>query len=199
MGLGKCLFTVALFCLSLSSPSWSQKEERIQYLRGSVSDGNSYTNPALGITVKLPGDWQLLQMTTETPSDPRCTGPLCGKPDVNVVLESQPQSNPRYRLYLSGWKLSAQYLNRDRYPLKWFANIMLEGSMDRNLVPLEKQTAIRINGRQAFRVLAAAKGDNTPRLFGYVSEANGYVFLLVGAAPLTLQPLQTAIEGMMFH
>jgi hypothetical protein len=66
-------------------------------------------------------------------------------------------------------------------------------------VPLEKQTALRLDGKPTFRVLAAGRGENTPRVLGYVSEARGYVFLLVGAAPSAPGPLQSAIEALKFH
>jgi len=195
----KRLFVTVLFCFSFFSLSWTQEKESSPDSRGAISEENSYTNPALGMTISLPGDWRLLQMTTETPNDPVCTGPLCGSPDINAVLESKPGSNPSYRLYLSGWKLSAQYLNRNRYPLKWFAGIMLEGSMGSDLVALEKQTALQLDGKPAFRLLAAGHGESTPRVLGYVSEARGYVFLLVGAAPSAPHPLQSAIEALKFH
>jgi len=152
------------------------------------------------MTINLPGNWRLPQMTTETPSDPSCTGPLCGSPGINAVLESKPGPNPNYRLYLSGWKLPAQYLNRNRYPLKWFAQIMMEGSLGGSgLVPVGERTAVQLGGRPAYRLLAARRGDATPRSLGYVSESNGYVFLLVGAARANPQDLQSAIEGMKFH
>jgi len=194
----KCIF-VAVFCFSLAYLSWSQTKQPSPDSRGTIFEENNYTNPALGMTINLPGDWRLLETTSETPNDPSCTGPLCGRPDINVVLESKPGSNPSYRLYLSGWKLSAQYLNRNRYPLKWFAGIMLEGSMGSDLVPLEKQTALQLNGKPAFRMLAVGRGEKTPRVLGYVSEANGYVFLLVCAAPTNPDPMLSAIEAMKFH
>ncbi len=187
---------VVVFCLSFLSLSWSQKKQPGPDSRGTVSEDNNYTNPALGMTINLPGDWLLLEMTTETPNDPGCTGPLCGAPDINAVLESKPGSNPSYRLYLSGWKLSERYLNRNRYPLKWFAGIMLEGSMGSDLEVFEKQTAVQFDGKPAFRLLTAGHGEKTPRVLGYVSEAHGYVFLLVGAAPAAPRALQSAIEAL---
>jgi hypothetical protein len=187
---------VVLFCFSIASLAWSQKKQPSPVSRGTISEENNYTNPALGMTINLPGDWRLLEMTTETPDDPGCTGPLCGAPDINVVLESKPGSSPGYRLYLSAWKLSEPYLNRSRYPLKWFAGIMLEGSMDSDLEAFEKQTAIQFDGKPAFRLLMAGHGEKAPRVLGYVSESRGYVFLLVGAAPLAPHPLQSAIESL---
>lgn len=177
----------------------AQEKQRDSDLRGSVVEENTYRNPALGMTISLPGSWQLLQSTTPTPTDPSCTGPLCGPPDINAVLESKAGSQPAYRLYLSGWKLSRQYLNRSRYPLKWFAGIMLEGSLDPNLVPMEKQTSIQLDGKPAFRLLTAGRGEKNPRVLGYVAEANGFVFLMVGAAPTQPQPMQSAIESLKFH
>ncbi len=188
---------VTVCCLSLTFPSGAQEKQRSLDLRGSISAQNSYTNPALGLTINLPGQWQMLEMKTETPYDPSCTGPLCGSPGINAVLESKLAGNPSYKLYLSGWKLSAEYLNRRQYPLSWFAKIMMEGSLGGSgLIPLGEQTAIQLSGKPAYRLLAARRGDTTPRILGYVSEARGYVFLLVGAAPATPQVLQSAIEAL---
>lgn len=92
-----------------------------------------------------------------------------------------------------------QYLNRSRYPLKWFAGIMLEGSMGSDLVPLGKQTALQLDGNSAFHLLAAGRGESVPKVLGYVSEARGYVFLLVGASQSEPQVLQSAIEAMKLH
>jgi hypothetical protein len=183
-------------CFFLTSVSWAQKKELRPDLRGTISEQNDYTNPALGLTINLPGEWRLLEMTTDTPNDPSCTGPLCGSPDINVVLESKLGQKEGYRLYLSGWKLSAEYLNRNRYPLDWFASIMLEGSMGRDLVPLEKHKAVRLDGKPAFRLLMVDRGERTPKVIGYVSEARGYVFLLVCATPTKPEIMQSAIEAM---
>jgi hypothetical protein len=139
----ECTFVV-VFCLCIVSLSWSQEKQPSPDSRGAISEGNKYTNPALGVTIRLPGEWRMTEMTSETPNDPSCAGPLCGSPDINAILESQPGSSPNYRLYLSGWKLSQQYLNRNRNPLRWFAGIMLEGSMGSDVVPLEKQTALQL-------------------------------------------------------
>jgi len=187
-----CLF-VLLFSLALGA--YAGEKDNKPDMRGSVSADNVYANPALGMTIKLPGNWALLDITSETPNDPGCTGPLCGPPNINVVLESK----AAYRLYLSGWKLSGQYLNRTRYPLKWFAQIMLEGSLaGTNLVPVGDRTALQLGGKPAFRLLTARRGEATPTSLGYVSESNGYVFLMVGATRTDPQRLQSAIEAMKF-
>ena len=184
-----------LVSLALTSFSWTQKRELNPDLRGSISD-HTYTNRALGMAVTLPGEWGLLDMTSETPNDPGCTGPLCGPPDIYAVLQTKPPTDAPYRLYVSGWKLSAQYLNRSRYPLDWFASIMLEGSMGRDLVPLGKHTALRLDGKPAFRLLMVNRGEQTPKVIGYVSEAMGYVFLMVSATPTKPEVMESAIEAM---
>lgn len=189
-----------IWCLSLASPGWTQNKQPEPDLRGSISEQNSYTNSALGMTINLPGQWQILERRTATPYDPNCSGPLCGSPDINDVLETKPGGNAGYRLYLSGWRLSPEYLNRNRYPLRWFAKIMMEGSLGGSgLVPFAEQTSIQFSGKPAYRLLAGKPGDKMPRSLGYVSEAHGYVFLLVGAAPVNPEVLQSAIEGMKFH
>ena len=187
--------SVVLLCF-LTSFSWTQAKQPKPDLRGTLSGDNNYTNPALGMTINLPGEWSMLDMITPTPSGPGCTGPLCGPPDINVVLETKPGQNQRYRLYLSGWKLSAQYLNRNRYSLDWFAGIMLEGSVSNGLVPLEKHKPVRLDGKPGFRLFMVQRGEQMPRIIGYVSEAKGFVFLLVSPTPMKPEIMQNAIEAM---
>lgn len=187
-------------CLLLTLPSWTQTKQPTPDLRGTISEQNSYINPALGMTINLPEQWQMAESKTDTPHDPNCSGPLCGSPDINVILETKPAGRPSYKLYLSGWRLSPEYMNRNRYPLRWFAKIMMEGSLGGSgLVPLGEQTAIQFSGKPAYRLLASRPGDTTPRMLGYVSEAHGYVFLLVGAGAVNPEVLQAAIEGMKFE
>src|SRR5215471_21685894 len=104
--------------LSLTSLSLTEERELTPDPRGSISN-HTYTNRALGMTINLPGEWGMLDMTSETPNDPSCTGPLCGPPDIYAVLQTRPTTDAPYRLYVSAWKLAAQYLNRNRYPLDW--------------------------------------------------------------------------------
>ena len=159
---------------------------------------NIYENPTLGLTITLPGSWLMLseKSSDSHPDRSGCSGPLCGNPEVDVVIQTKAVSDHLYKLYLAGYKLSATYLNRSRYPLKWFAGMMLQGSLGNGLVPIEKQTAIQLDGRPAYRLLAGNPGGNTAIVIGYVAEANGYVFLLVGATPTDPQALESAIEGL---
>lgn len=167
---------LATWCLLVIAPSLAQNKQPTADLRGSISGQNTYSNPALGMTINLPGQWQESEEQTETPHDPNCTGPLCGSPDINAALETKAGGNPSYKLYLSGWKLAPEYMNRSRYPLKWFAKIMMEGSLGGSgLVPFGEQTAIQFSRKPAYRLLAARPGDASPRILGYVSEAHGYV------------------------
>jgi hypothetical protein len=194
----RCPFALSLIALivSLSFLVAAQEKQPNAGLQGSLTEENVYTNPALGMTISLPEKWRMSEITTQTPVDPTCTGPLCGTPEIQVEFHTVPGSEQPYKIFLSGFKLSAQYLNQRRYSLKWFADIMLEGSLGSDLVPLEKETAIHLDGKSAFRLLAAGRGETVPRVLGYVAQANGYVFLLVCAAPKNADPARSAIEAM---
>jgi hypothetical protein len=184
-------------CLFIALFAYGQEKNPIPGLQGNLADQNVYTNPALGMTIGLPGTWTLTEITRQTARDPACTGPLCGTPEIKIELETKSESSLRYKIYLAAYKLWGEYLNRNRYSLKWFAEIMMEGSLGgSNLVPIGERSAIQFGGRPAYRLLAARPGNTTPRSLGYVSESNGYVFLLVGAAPTRPQLLQSAIETM---
>lgn len=194
-------FLLVSICLFSALLAYPQDRQTISDPRGRLVGQNIYENPALGLTITLPGSWLLLaeKSSDSHHDDPNCSGPLCGNPEIDVAIQTKPGSEPLYKLYLAGFKLSAAYLNRNRYPLKWFAEMMLEGSMGSELVPVEKQTAIQLDGRSAFRLLMGRPGEKTAIVIGYVSEANGYVFLLVGATPTNPQALQGAIEALKFQ
>jgi hypothetical protein len=194
----RCLFASALISLIVSLTFLAPAQERhlAAALQGSLAEENVYTNPALGMTISLPGKWRMSEITTQTPVDPTCTGPLCGTPEIQVEFQTAPGSEQAYKIYLSGFKLSGQYLNRSRYSLKWFADIMLEGSLGSDLVPTEKEASLHLDEKSAYRLLAAGRGETIPRVLGYVAEARGYVFLLVCAAPKNAEPVRSSIESM---
>jgi hypothetical protein len=73
---------------------------------------------------------------------------------------------------------------------------MLEGSMGRDLAPLRKHEAVQLDGKPAYRLLMVNPGEQIPKVIGYVSEAKGYVFLLVCATPIKPEAMQSAIEAM---
>lgn len=169
---------------------------------GILSDGNTYTNSTLGLQIKLPGSWQLQDRPSAHKAPPAgCTGPLCGDADINIALISAGDSAHRCRLFLSAWKLGPQYLNRARYPLKWFANIMLPGSLSQSSwVPLGDMTQVQLDGRSTYRLLVHDPGSNEPRGFGFVTESRGFMMLLVGSASGSSDEpmLQAAIEKLAF-
>lgn len=190
-----------LLCIIFLSFAPAQDATSAEDKRGTLSKGNVYNNPVLGLTINLPGSWQLKQRgAAHGASSEGCTGPLCGDPDIDVAIGNDDRTR-KLDLYLAAWKLSAEYRNRNRYPLKWFAQIMTTGSLGgSNWVPLGSLTEIRIDGRSAYRLLVRVPDAKEAQAAGYVSESNGYVFLLVGhAASSTDEPaLQTSVEAMVF-
>jgi hypothetical protein len=65
-----------------------QKNEPTGDPQGNLVGGNVYVNAALGMTITLPGTWQLGRAvpTQSTPSAD-CSGPLCGNPEINAQLK----------------------------------------------------------------------------------------------------------------
>ena len=166
-------------------------------LRGSIARGNTYENPALGMKIALPGSLGLQPGEGRKPAPHSdCRGPLCGNPEIDVTIATTPGSIPAYRIFLAGYKLRPPYLDRKHYPLEKLAGVMMTGSLGGSgLVPIGTQTEVRLGGKQGYRLLVGRPGENVTRAFGYVSESNGYIFLLVGSA---LEPttLESAIEAM---
>ncbi|MFZ0310644.1 MAG: hypothetical protein WCA76_04890 [Candidatus Sulfotelmatobacter sp.] len=177
------------------------QDASVEDKRGTLEDGSVYRNSTLGITVKLPGGWQLREKgVAHGAHDSSCTGPLCGDADIDVALAPKGSTSGR-SLYLGAWKLSAEYKNRSRYPLKWFAQIMTSGSLGgSNWVPLGSLSAVQLDRRPAYRLLVAEPGEKEAKGFGYVSESNGYVFLLVGSVGSSADEsdLQNAVERLEF-
>jgi hypothetical protein len=195
------MFITLPICAFLSLLAYSQGQQSPKDLKGSIVGENVYANPALGMKITLPGSWDLLPPDpTQSHSSSDCQGPLCGNPEINLILQTKADSNPAYRVYLSGYRLSPQYLNRDRNPLSKFAEVMLAGSLAGNgLVPIGTQSAIQLDGKPAYRLLVGKPGETVPRMIGYVSEANQYVFMFVIIARNSSpQALQSAIEATKF-
>gem|GEM_PF-1449864 len=181
----------------LVPPGYAQDNPPLESLRGNIVHGNIYRNRALGMTIALPGTLEL-QPGEGHKSAPHsdCRGPLCGNPEIDVTIATTPGSIPAYRIFLAGYKLKTSYLDRKRYPLGKLAEVMMTGSLGGSgLVPMGAQTAVHLDGKEGYRLFAGRPGENVVRAFGYVSESNGYIFLLVGSA---LEPtaLESAIEAM---
>jgi hypothetical protein len=188
-----------VFAALLSGSAYSQSQPSPDDLRGSVNKENVYINPALGMTLALPGDWEVLEKrVAQSPAPPPdCGGPLCGNPEIDVYLATKAHASPACNVMIAGYKLAPQYLDRKRNPLRNFARVMMEGSLQRSgFVPIGAQTAIQLDGKPGFRLLVGNPAEGAVKKFGYVSEANGYVFLLVGWASESSSALQSAIEGM---
>lgn len=178
--------------------------------------GNVYKNPVLDLTLPLTGVWEFLdQQTTreaegmeeaeaQTGKRSDCRKPLCGNPEINVALRSKtavPSADEANTIFLAGFKLEPRYLDRTKYPLIEFADLLLSNSLDNtNPVPVDKFTAIQLGGKPAYRLLVYDPETETKHEAGYVVESNGYILLFVGAAPSAdeLPKLQSAIEGLQF-
>lgn len=104
-----------LLCMCLTQLGHAQQNEPTSDLQGSLVGGNVYVNAALGMTITLPGTWELgraVPTQSKPPSD--CSGPLCGNPEINLILRTKSDSTPAARVRLAGYKLSGPYLNRSR-------------------------------------------------------------------------------------
>jgi hypothetical protein len=100
-------------------------------------------------------------------------------------------------LFLTGYKLQPEYLNRQRYPLKRFAEAMLQGSLPpADWLPLGSMSEVQFAGRQAYRLLVHDPSRPLKKGFGFVFESNGYMCLLVGSDVSQAQDLLPAVEGM---
>jgi hypothetical protein len=197
-------FTV-LAVLFLTLASAAQNDKSSPDKKGRFVDENTYNNPALGMTLKLPGAWEFLTQQVKKDMgveekhavDTSCTGPLCRSAiDVSLITKAEPVATAS--IFLLAYKLEPQYLDRRRYPLKIFARSMLTGSVGGSgWTPDGDITALQINGKPAYRLLVqqpSSKGC------GYVAESNGYVFMIIGVAPRAIPwkfgQIQDALEKM---
>jgi hypothetical protein len=126
--------------------------------------------------------------------DSSCRGPLCGKPAIDAALETE--TTPAQTLFLSCYKLQLEYLNRQRYPLRKFAEVMLQGSLTgSDWVPQEEMTAAQLGRHQAYRLLVHDPSRPMKKGFGFVFESNPYMCLLVGTDITAPQDLLPAVEA----
>ena len=195
----------------LLSPSQTLDTKDLPDNKGSVSQENTYTNPALRLTLVLPGAWHFFDRTMyatvrqkqeEEEAEKRalanCQGPLCGHGEIDVALQSPMTQPPKMAVYLTAYKLSAEYQNRDRHPLRKFAEIMSVGSMGQHWVSEGELTAIQLGGKPAYRLIVHSKETPTAKGFLYVADSNGRVFMLLAVAMSDPEKLQTAVEHLQF-
>lgn len=173
--------------------------------KGSVIAGNVYVNPALSMTIDLPGTWQIVGQATRIVPDeptkrnqrtPDCHGPLCGEPSVDVFLESRASDRVLYGILLNAYKLSQEYQNRKRHPLLQFAKVMTRGSLGGRLEPEGDLIPVQLSGKPAFKLTVHPRNSPNSKIFLYVGDADEYVFLLVATAVSGPEKLRAAIESM---
>jgi hypothetical protein len=167
---------------------------------GDTVDGGTYKNPELDMAISLPGRWELTRTERTAPDSnsqvPGCDGPLCGHPQIIVSLNSK--SDATQSISMIAYRLSAPYLDRKRYPLKRYAEVMTKNSLGGSAwIQNGDLTAISLGGKSAYRLLVHQQASNKVG-FGYVAESNGYMFLLIGTASSDAESLQSAIEDMTF-
>ncbi len=199
------LFSIAIVLLLPLQASDNTESSK----RGQLVGKNVYTNPALSMSISLPGEWQFFDKDAqqragvakeEPPQDPACRGPFC-RMEIDVALISlQPGQAPRGAIFLTAFKLPSEYLDRHRYPLKKFAEAMTTNSLGgTEWIISGELTAIELDGKPAYRLLVhkpvpGGQGQG----FGYVAESSGYAFLLIGTVPDILpdypKQLQEALE-----
>jgi hypothetical protein len=203
------LFCSAYLCLSLIFFAQAPESKELAEIKGSLDNENVYRSPALQMKIPLPEAWHFFDRTMySTPASRQkeketlerqlktCQGPLCGPGEIDVALQTNTPF--LYAIYLTAYPLSSEYQNRQRYPLKKFAEIMTLGSLGENWVPAGELTAIQLGGRPAYRLIVHHRHTVTAKGFVYVADSNGRVFMLLGTAMAEPEKLQSAIENMTF-
>jgi hypothetical protein len=187
-----------LFCAAYLSVCWAfnspvQVPERLPESKGSIEGGNSYYNPTLQMKISLPGAWHFFDRTMYSTAESKqrekesternraaCQGPLCGDGEIDIALQTDAPFV--HAIYLTAYRLSPEYQNRERHPLKRFAEVMGLGGLGEKWVPEGELTAIQLGGRPAYRLIVHHKQTVSAKGFLYVADSNGRVFMLLGTA-----------------
>jgi hypothetical protein len=205
------LFYTAFLSVSLAFLAQAPEPKEMPDNKGSIEGENVYHNPTLNMTITLPGSWHFFDRTMYLTAEEKqkkkeryekslstCQGPLCGHGEIDVALQSLTSPPGVYTVNISAYKLSSEYQNRERHPLRKFAEVMTLGSLGDNWVPEGDLTTIQLDGRSAYRLIIHHKRTTTAKGFDYVAESNGRVFMLLGTATSEPEKLQSAIENMKF-
>ena len=208
MSVTKLCCTVYL-CVSWAFLPQTTDQKELPENRGNIEGGNIYLNPALQLKVFLPGAWHFFDRTMySTPESKQkekemqqrnragCQGPLCGDAEIDVALQTDKPFV--HAIFLSAHRLSPEYQNRQRHPLKWFAEVMGLGSLGDGWIPEGELTTIQLGGRPAYRLIVHHKQTVTAKGYLYVADSNGRVFMLLGTAMSESEKLQSAIENLTF-
>jgi len=199
----------ACLCVSLVFRAQTPEPKELPENKGSIEGENTYHNSTLRMKISLPGAWHFFDRTMySTPESKQkekemaernratCHGPLCGDAEIDVALQTDTPFV--HAIFLTAYQLSPEYQNRQRHPLKRFAEVLTSEAAQNDWVPESDLIAIQLGGRPAYRLIVHAKRTTTAKGFVYVADSNGRVFILLGTAMSEPDKLQSAIENMKF-
>ena len=171
------------------------------------------------MTLQLSGNWQIMDDKMkrvagmmddendaagqgEAKTHSLCMEPLCETPEnIQVGLITQMDQAPSV-IFILGFKLAPEYLDREQHPLKSFADMILRNfGKTPGQFTADGPTALELGGQPAYRLLVRAAGAETSQEAAvYIVESNGYLLLMVAvASPASdLPKLQAEIEGVQF-
>jgi hypothetical protein len=203
------IFFIQVFCAWLLLPvvGLAQDEVMLPVNQGQIIEGSTYQNPALSMTIRLPGKWHLIGKATHpglqsdsNPPQSKCSGPFCAGLAIDVAMEtdSKPGTHPQDAIFLGAYKLSGEYLDRHKFPLKSFAQSMVARNLGNNWVRDGELVYFKLGGKPAYRLDIHSSRDSHATGFAYVSETGGYVFFLLGIAISSPENLKAAIEDLTF-
>jgi len=167
--------------------------------QGRIVNERIYENSLLGIRVNLPGTWQFLE---QAPDEAPCDRALCDA--INVALSTKVGERPIHTFFLLAYKLKPPYFDRSRYPLRKLAESLALGNIKGSgWFTTGDLTQISLQGRPAYRLIVhkSYPPKMEPVGFAYVTESNGYIFMLLGTEQPTpaagaTSEMQSAIETM---
>jgi hypothetical protein len=195
---------IMLLTAILAMPADSQNTASESDSVGTIKDSHFYQNASLGLSISLPGNtWHFKGTATRLgpqvgpPAvDPKCSGPLCGQLAIDVAMSSGEKPREIYTVFLGAHKLATEFMDRKRYPLRKFAQVIVVQGLKGQWEPEGKLTFQRLDSRAAYKLITHNHRVPSAKGLMYVSESNGYVFLLVGTALKDSEKLQSAIEAM---
>lgn len=118
-------FVILVLFLSSASGLQADHKPAATDKKGKFVSENAYSNPALGMNITLPGPWREAQKelgvtVEESSQDSGCPGPFCKNLEIDVALISK-EAASRGAIFLTAYKLTTEFQDRRRYPLKRFA------------------------------------------------------------------------------
>jgi hypothetical protein len=168
-------------------------------------------NPALGISIVLPGSWNFMEIDAYSSPEQKarakaesetmrahCSGPLCGEADIKEALQTANGGHPVLAIFLTAFKLSPEFRDRQSHPLFEFAQIMTSSAADNGWIVDENLMPVRLSGRHAYRLLVHNATRPDAKGVMYVADSNGFVFMLVATATQRFEDLASAVENLKF-